>query len=520
MIVPVTPLDFGRRAFKLYPDRLAVVDGPLRLTYRDLAERTYRLAHGLKAAGLRPGDRVAVLAPNTHTMLETFYGVPWAGLVLVPLNTRLTPEEYRYILTHSGSRALIADGRLWPLIAPVAEGLPLILVDGDAPPGTLAYEDWLSRQSADPIPLDVPDENGLITLNYTSGTTSRPKGVMLTHRNTFMNAVNFLLHHRMAITDRYLHTLPLFHVNGWGDAWAVTAVGAVHVMMSKVEGQAMWDLIHQEGVTALCGAPAVLNMLATTPHAPLDHPVRIATAGAPPPAALLQTLAQEGIEILHVYGLTEVSPWITVSEIRPEDHTLSPEALAAKMSCQGVEQILAGEVKVVHEDGTEVAHDGQDLGEIVNRSNVVMAGYYQDPEKTAEVIRDGWFHTGDLAVVHSDGSIQIRDRAKDIIISGGENISSVEVEDVLYRHPGVYEAAVVAVPDDKWGETPKAFIVPKPGMTVTAEELRQFCRDRLAHYKVPTSFEFVEALPRTASGKVQKYVLRKPYWEGRQSHVN
>lgn len=519
MIVPLTPLDFGRRAFKLYPDRLAVVDGSRRMTYGELAGRVYRFANGLRQAGIAKGDRVAVLAPNTTMMLEAFYGVPWAGAVLVPLNTRLTSADYEYILRHSGARALFVDQRLAESVQPLLATLPLVVVDGsdqDFP----SYEDWIKSGDPTPLAMDVDDENAMITLNYTSGTTSRPKGVMLTHRNTLLNAVDFIIHHRLTMADRYLHTLPMFHVNGWGDVWAVSGVGAVHVMLPKVDGPAMWAAIDTEGITAMCGAPAVLNMLLNTPHEPLSHPLRIAMAGAPPPLALLQRLSSEGMELLHVYGLTEVSPWITVSEPWPEDERLSEHERAQKASWQGVEQLMAGEVRVVREDGQDVVADGRELGEIVNRSNVVMAGYYQDPEKTAEVIVDGWFHTGDLAVVHPNGFIQIRDRAKDIIISGGENISSVEVEDVLYQHPGVYEAAVVAVPDEKWGETPQAFVVLRPGHNVGEEDLRQFCRERLAHFKVPTRFVFLDSLPRTASGKVQKYVLRQPFWQGRDSQVH
>ncbi len=518
MFVPLTPLEFGRRAFKLYPKRVAVVDGPVTLTYGELANDVYRLANRLRQAGVSPGDRVAVLAPNTTMMLETFFGVPWAGAVLVPLNTRLSTEDYGYILAHSGARAILVDQNLLEVVEPLLSAIPLVVVDGDNP-HYLSYRHWISGGDPTPLAIPVRDENAMITLNYTSGTTSRPKGVMLTHRNTYMNAVDFVIHHRLTIADRYLHTLPLFHVNGWGDVWAVSGVGGMHVMLPKVDGPSMWSAIDEAGVTAMCGAPAVLNMLATTTHSALVHPLRIALAGAPPPAALLQRLRAKGIEVVHVYGLTEVSPWITVSEEYPEDQELSPELRAAKASWQGVEQLLAGEVKVVGEDGHEVAHNGEELGEIVNRSNVVMAGYYNDPEKTSEVIVDGWFHTGDLAVVHSDGFIQIRDRAKDIIISGGENISSVEIEDVLYRHPAVYEAAVVAVPDETWGETPQAFVVVRPEHQVDSEELRRFCRDHLAHFKVPTRFVFLDNLPRTASGKVQKYVLRQPYWQD-DSHVH
>ncbi len=439
---------------------------------------------------------------------------------MVPLNTRLNTEEYAYILEHSGTRLLIADSEL---IEPVRGLLPRLektVIVGQGEPGWENYEDWIGGEDNSPLPLPDIDENAMITLNYTSGTTARPKGVMLTHRNTYINAVDFLLHMRMQTSDRYLHVLPMFHANGWGDVWAVSAVGAVHSALRKITGPLLWQAIETQNITALCGAPAVLNMLASTPHQPLNYSVRVATAGAPPPSRLIADLSAEHIEVIHVYGLTEVSPWITISEALPEDQALSAEDRAEKMACQGVEQLLSGEVRVVRRDNTDVVANGEEVGEFVCRGNVVMAGYYHQPEETAKVMEGGWFHTGDLAVIHSNGYVQIKDRAKDVIISGGENISSVEVEDFLYRHPAVYEAAVVAVPDPQWGETPKAFIVTQPGQNVTADELRLFCRDHLSHYKVPSSFEFVEALPRTASGKIQKYVLRQPYWAAYDSGVN
>lgn len=509
MIVPLTPLDLGRRAFKLYPSRLAVVDGNYRATYSELASRIFQLTRKIRSLGLNPGDRVAVLSPNTHQMLETFYGVPWAGAVLVPLNTRLNLEDYRYILNHSGVRLFIVDHRLLDSVRPLLSQVEKIIVVNGAGTEYDDYDTWLQDTDGSPLPVPTVDENAMITLNYTSGTTARPKGAMLTHRNTYMNAIDVIIHLELRVGDRYLHTLPMFHVNGWGDVWAVSAVGGVHVCIPQVNGPDMWDQINREQVNVMCGAPTVLNMLLAAPHRPLDYSLRIAMAGAPPPATLIRQLQEENIRVIHVYGLTEVSPWITISEVFPEDQALGFEERAKKASYQGMEQILAGEVKVVRSDGTEVSNNGEELGDIVCRGNVVMAGYFNQPEETAKAIRDGWFYTGDLAVVHPNGYIQIRDRAKDVIISGGENISSIEVEDVLYRHPAVYEAAVIAVPDEKWGETPKAFIVTRPGQQVSPEELRTFCRDNLAHFKVPSSFEFVDALPRTASGKVQKYLLRQ-----------
>ncbi|MCL8206866.1 MAG: long-chain-fatty-acid--CoA ligase [Actinomycetia bacterium] len=519
MIVPLTPLDFGRRAFRHYPDKPAVVDGTFRATYREFAARVYRFASRLEQEGLRPGDRVAVLAPNSHQLLEAFYAVPWMGGVLVPLNTRLAAQDYAYILEHSGSRWLFVDRELLPAVADVVGSLERVMVFGGVPADQDPYETWLAGGDPTPRPYVVADENDLITLNYTSGTTARPKGVMLTHRNTFLNATDVLLHLGLRRGERYLHALPMFHVNGWGGVWAVTGVGGVHVISRRADGPVLWDLIHTHRIDAMCGAPVVLNAMANTPHRPPEVPLRLFTGGAPPPAALVERFFREGIAVVHVYGLTETGPWATISEPLTEAEEPDLAERSRRMSYQGIEQLMVGQVQVHRPDGTEVAWNGEGLGEIAVRGNTVMAGYYRQPEETDKAIRGGWFYTGDLAVVHPDGSIQIRDRAKDVIISGGENISSIEVEDVLYRHPAVLEAAVIAVPHERWGETPKAIVVLKPGHTATAEELIAFCRERLAHFKCPTSVDFVEALPHTASGKIQKFQLREPYWRGYSERV-
>ncbi|MCL8208573.1 MAG: long-chain-fatty-acid--CoA ligase [Actinomycetia bacterium] len=520
MNTPLSPLDLARRAFKYYDYRLAVIDGERRLTYAEWARRIFRAVRALKRAGIQAGDRVAALMPNTLPMLDLFYAVPWLGAVLVPLNTRLAPDDYAYILDHSGSRLLVVDPDLWPLVEPLAGRLPPVWASRPGPAGLPDYESLLLAEPDDPLDPVVADENDTVTLNYTSGTTARPKGVELTHRNLLVNAVDFAYHLRVECGSVYLHTLPMFHVNGWGGVWAVSGVGGVHVTLPKVTGPAIWEQIRAHGVTHLCGAPAVLAMIIQAASGPVDHPVLVTTAGAPPPAAIIEQMERLGFQVLHVYGLTEVSPFITVSEWVPEERRWTAERRAVRAARQGIAQLLAGEIRVVHPDGTDVREDGQDLGEIICRGNVVMKGYFKQPEETAKVIRDGWFYTGDLAVVHPDHYIEIRDRAKDVIISGGENISSVEVESVLYRHPAVAEAAVIGVPHEKWGETPKALVVLKPGASATADEIIAFCREHLAHFKAPTSVEFLPELPRTASGKIQKFLLREPYWRGHEKRVN
>ncbi len=513
MNAPLTPLALAERAFKYYDKRLAIIDGGRRETYADWSRRVFQAARALKSAGIRPGDRVAVLMPNTIDMLDMFYAVPWVGGVLVPLNTRLIAEDYAYILQHSGSRLLIVDGGLWPLVASLQDKLPPVWIAGQPMDGHSSYQAQLISQSDEPLPLPDIHEDDTMTLNYTSGTTARPKGVELTHRNLLINAVDFAFHLQVGLGDVYLHTLPMFHVNGWGGVWAVTGVGGVHVTLPKVDGKSIWGAIQDYRITRLCGAPTVLNFIIQAAEgAHVEHSVRIATAGAPPPAAIIERMESLGFEILHVYGLTEVSPFITVSEWLPEERQAPIEARAVRSARQGVSQLLAGEIRVVKPDGTDVKEDGQDLGEIVCRGNVVMKGYYQQPEATARVIRDGWFHSGDLAVIHPDHYIEIRDREKDMIISGGENISSVEVEAILYRHPAVQDAGVIGVPHNTWGETVKAIVVVKVGASVSGDDIIQFCRDHLAHFKAPTSVDFVDQLPRTASGKVQKFVLREPYW--------
>lgn len=377
--------------------------------------------------------------------------------------------------------------------------------------GWLGYEEMIAEATADFKAVDI-EETDVISINYTSGTTASPKGVMVTHRNTAMNIMGHLMHTRLSSADRYLWVLPMFHANGWCFTWTITAVGGRHVCLRKADPRLIFEAIAREGITVLCAAPTVLIGLANAPkelRRAAPSGVRVFTAGAPPAAATIERIEGELCwEITHVYGLTEVSPIVTISEWRPEHARLSAPERARIKARQGVEYLGNAEVRVVDDEGREVARDGASLGEIIIRGNAVMAGYYQDPAATARAIRNGWFYSGDAAVVHADGYIEIRDRWKDVIISGGENISSVEIEGVLLRHPSVQEAAVVGLPHEKWGETPHAFVVLKPGAGADAAGLRQFCRDRLAHFKVPHGFEFIAELPKTATGKIQKYVLR------------
>jgi fatty-acyl-CoA synthase len=514
MEVPLTPLEFMRRARRLYPEREAVVDGNARWTYAEFGERCDRWSSALQAMGVRKGDRVAYIAPNTHAQLESFYAVPQIGAVLVPINFRLIADDFRYLIQHSGASVVCADIDYLDAMDGIRgelSGVRHFVALSGARDGWLQYEQ-LVRDASGVVERPTIDERDLLTINYTSGTTSRPKGVMITHRNAWANAVGTLVHVPMTPADRYLWTLPMFHANGWTFTWIVTAVGGTHVCVRKVEPTAVFRLVREEDITFLCAAPTVLIGLANAPQdmkAGVPGGVRVLTAGAPPAAVTIQRLEDGlGWSVTQVYGLTETAPFITVCEPRPEHDTLPPEDRAVIKARQGVELITSGELRVVSESGEEVPHDGSSIGEIVVRGNVVMEGYYNDPAATAAVIRDGWFHTGDAAVVHPDGYAEIRDRLKDVIISGGENISSVEVEAMLLHHPSVQEAAVVGLPDAKWGEAPHAWIVAKSGAEVGHDDLRAFCRERMAHFKVPHSFTLVPELPKTATGKIQKYVLR------------
>ena len=509
----LTPLSFLERSAYVFPDKVAVIHGARRYSYRQHQERVHRLASALRAAGLAKHDRVAFLCPNIPAMLEAHYGVPAAGGILVAINIRLSTDEIGYILKHSGSKFLFVDAEFESVVKPLdLTGLRVVRVDDTGAPGD-PYEDFLATGSPAPVESWLEDEEETISINYTSGTTGRPKGVMYSHRGAWVNAVGEVIESGMSFDTRYLWTLPMFHANGWTFVWIVTAVGACHVCLRKVEPTAVFETMEHEAISMFCAAPTVLISIANGPEELRQKArggVRLLTAGAPPAAATIERIEGElGWTVTQVYGLTETSPFITVCEPRPEHQRDSLGERAAIKARQGVELVTSGELRVVDAEGNEVANDGESQGEIVVRGNVVMEGYYRDPEATAQVMRGGWFHSGDAAVVHPDGYIEIRDRLKDVIISGGENISSVEVEGTLLRHEAVQEVAVVGLPHELWGEVPHAFVVLKACAAATGEDLRQFARDRLAHFKAPHGVTFLGELPKTATGKVQKYVLRK-----------
>jgi len=515
MEVPLTPLEFARRTRRLHGHRTAVIDGDLRLTYEQFFGRCDRWSAALQGLGVAAGDRVATIAPNTHAQLESFYAVPQIGAVLVPINYRLSADDFVYIINHSGSSVVCAHSDYLDVLDAVRDQLPgvrhFVAFEGGPRDGWVDYETAIANAAPD---VDRPEagEGDLLTINYTSGTTARPKGVMITHRNAAINTIGTLIHLPLGVGERYLWTLPMFHANGWTYTWTVTAAAGVHVCLRKIDPGAVFGLIRDERVGSLCAAPTVLISLANAPaevRGKVPAGVRVVTAGAPPAAATIERLEGEfGWVITQVYGLTETAPFITVCAPLPEHDELSPADRAVIKARTGVELLTSGELRVVDEKGIAVPADGQSLGEIVVRGNVVMAGYYHDPEATERAMGDGWFHTGDAAVVHPDGYVEIRDRIKDVIISGGENISSIEVEGVLLRHPAVAEAAIVGLPHDKWGETPHAFVVLRDGSQASEQEIIDFARARLAHFKAPRGISFVTELPKTATGKIQKFVLR------------
>jgi fatty-acyl-CoA synthase len=503
MISPLTPLDFLARSAFVYPDRIAVVDGDRRFTYAEFNHRVHRLASALRRHGVLPGDRVAVLAPNTIAALEVHFGVMLAGAVLVMLNTRLQARELEWILNHCGAKILLADPQLLPNLD-VSNVRDLAMATDD-------YEGLLAQGEFPFAGPPVPDEEGMISVNYTSGTTGFPKGVMYTHRGGYMNALGEVIEHGLTCSSVYLWTLPLFHCNGWCFPWAVTAVGARHICLRQVDPAKVVELILAEGVTHLCGAPVVVATLTQYCAANgirFERGLKMVTAGAPPSPAVIRAAEDVGADVAHAYGLTETYGPHTICAWRPEWNDLPVADRAQVKARQGVAYLIAGtDLRVVDPHMNDVPRDGMTMGEVVMRGNNVMLGYYNNPEATAKAFEGGWFHSGDLAVMHGDGYIELRDRAKDIVISGGENISSIEVEKTLSEHPAVMEVAIVAVPDEKWGEVPKAYVGLKPGQAATAEELIEFCRTRLAHFKCPKQVEF-GPLPRTATGKIRKNELR------------
>jgi fatty-acyl-CoA synthase len=516
----LTPVSFLRRSAYVFPDKTAVVHGARRYTYRQFEERANRVASGLRALGLGHLDRVAAILPNTPAMLDLHFGVPAAGLVLVPVNPRLGSDEIGYILQHSGAKALFVDQEFEPLVKPLdLAQMTVVRVDDTGAAGD-PYEDFLAAHSPEPGEPWIADEYETISINYTSGTTGRPKGVMIHHRGAYLNALGETIETGMSFEATYLWTLPMFHCNGWCFTWGVTALAGTHVCLRRVDPGRIWELIDREGITHYCGAPTVQIGIVNDPTAHrLARPVTCAVAGAPPSPTLLGKLKDLGFRPVHVYGLTETYGPHTVCAWDGDWDRLPAEERAGKAARQGQGFVVADLVRVVDEQMRDVPMDGETLGEVIMRGNNVMKGYFEQPEASAEAFRGGWFHSGDLAVWHADGYVELRDRKKDIIISGGENISTIEVEQAVARHPAVMECAVVAVPDAKWGERPKAFVTLKPGRQATEAEIIAFCREHIAHFKCPAAIEFGD-LPKTSTGKVQKFVLRDREWKGQAKRIN
>ena len=519
--VPLTPLSFLRRAAAVFPERRAWIHGSRRASYAEFYARCRRLASALAARGIAKGDTVAIMSPNTPAMLEAHYGVPMCGAVLNALNFRLDAASLAFILDHANARVLFTDRAFSPVIADAlaqCDATPLVIdiddtpEEGGDPIGAIEYEALLAE--GDPG-YDWPwpaDEWEAISLNYTSGTTGNPKGVVYHHRGAYLNALGGAITWAMPHGPVYLWTLPMFHCNGWCFPWAISAYGGTHVCLRKVEAGAIFRAIAEHRVTHFCGAPIVLNLLNNASgdeRVPFDHPVEVMTAAAPPPAAVIARMEQAGFHVTHVYGLTECYGPGTVCAWHDEWNALPLDEQAALKARQGVPfATLDGLMVADSKSLAPVPPDGETMGEVFMRGNTLMKGYLANPQATEECFAGGWFHTGDLGVVHADGYIQLKDRAKDIIISGGENISTIEVEGALYRHPAVLEAAVVARPDETWGETPCAFVTLKEGADADEAALIEFCRGELARYKCPKTVVF-GALPKTSTGKVQKYVLRE-----------
>ncbi|HEV2336158.1 MAG TPA: acyl-CoA synthetase [Stellaceae bacterium] len=516
----LTPLGFLTRAAAIYPDKLAVVHGERRYSYRQFEARCRRFADALKKRGIRPGDTVAVMAPNVPALLEAHYAVPMAGAVLNALNYRLDAREIAFILGHGAAKLLIADREFGPLVREArrefGRDIPLVeIADGDNGPalGGIEYEEFLGE--GDPAATWSPpaDEWTAIALNYTSGTTGNPKGVVYHHRGAYLNALGNAITFGLDRHSVYLWTLPMFHCNGWTYTWGVTAVGGTHVCLRRVEPAPIFAAIAEHRVTHMCGAPIVLNMLVHAPESTkrrFDHVVEAATGGAAPPSTVIEAMGRMGFRVTHLYGLTESYGPSTVCAWQEEWDPLPPAERAAKMARQGVQYLTLDKQRVADPATMQdVPADGATIGELMLRSNTLMKGYLANPAASEEAFAGGWFHTGDLAVMHPDGYIEVKDRSKDIIISGGENISSIEVEEVLYRHPMVMEAAVVARPDETWGESPCAFVTLKADAgEIAPADIIAWCRANLAHYKAPRSIVF-GPLPKTSTGKIQKYALRE-----------
>ena len=526
----LTPVNFLLRSAEVYPDKVAVVHSDKRYTYKEFYHRVNRLASALVEKGIGKEDKVAFLCPNTPHTLEAHNAVPMIGAALVPINIRLSSREIAYIINHSDAKALFVDNEFADVIKPIRKELTKVDtvvnicdISAERPLDGLEYEEFLATGSEAPVDIAVDDEYQVATINYTSGTTGLPKGVMYHHRGAYLNALGEVLESGLTHTSKYLWTLPMFHCNGWCFTWAVTAVGGTHICLRQVVAEEIYRLIEKENVSHLCAAPTVLISMSSFSKAEdvkIKRKLQIMTAAAPPAPTTIQNMEEIGANITHVYGLTEVYGPHSVCAWQSHWDELSPAERAIKKSRQGVPYIVAQYMDVVNSETMKpVPRDGKTIGEIVMRGNNVMLGYYKDSAATDEAFKGGWFHSGDLAVRHPDGYAQIMDRKKDIIISGGENISTVEVENVIYRHPDVLEVAVVPIPHPKWGEVPKAFVVPKPGCTPDAESIINFCKENLARFKAPKSVEFGE-LPKTATGKIKKFQLREKEWQGKERKVN
>lgn len=523
MNVPLVLTQFLDRAVALYGDKEAVHCEGRTFTYNELNERVNQLSSGLRDLGIKKGDHVAYLAGNSLEMLEGFYGVFQLGAVMVPLNIRLKPEDYVFILNHSESKILFVDQDFYDLIKPVKDQLgtieQIIVQYKDLETNEIGYDDWLASFSTEDFNREVLDENDICSLLYTSGTTGNPKGVMLTHRNNYLHAMSTMHHLRVSDADVYLHVLPMFHVNGWGAPFYYTANGATHISSRKSTPESIFKAIEVYNVSVLHMAPTVLNALLQyydEHHPKIEQAVRVVIAGSAPPPAFIKRVEEElGWEFIQVYGMTESSPLSLISTIRSHLTEL-PKEEQTELKAKAGFSMIGSDVILLNELGEEVAHDGKQVGEIAVRSHGVMKGYWENDEATKEVLRNGRLLTGDMGTIDENGYINIVDRKKDVIISGGENISSIEVEGVLYEHPAVLEAAVIAVPHEKWGETPHAYIVLRENQAVTEQEIITFSKERLAHFKAVTSITFVDALPKTASGKIQKVQLRDAYLESKE----
>ena len=525
----LNPLSFLDRSAMVYPDKAAIIYNDKTFTYSEMDDRVNKLAGALRQAGVRKGDRVAFMVPNIPAMLEGHYGPMRLGAILVAINIRLSAREISYILNHSGAKVLVFDTEFSDTVRQMRDNIPGVetfvqVVDthpkADDLPG-MEYEEFLASSPPGVHREALDSETDPITINYTSGTTGMPKGVQYHARGAYLNALGEILESGVTWRSTYLWTLPMFHCNGWCHTWGVTAVGATHLCLRRIDAAEIYRLIDKYGVTNMCSAPTVLTMLYSAPEAAGADlsGLTIMTAGAPPAPQVIRSIEEMGAFIHHTYGLTETYGPTTICAIQPEWEDLPASERALLKSRQGVPFVVSEPgLRVVNSDMEDVPRDGQTMGEVVMRGNIVMSGYFNDPEATAKAFEGGWFHSGDLAIWHPDGYIELQDRAKDIIISGGENISSQEVEKVIMEHPGVLEVCVVGVPDDRWGEVPKAFVVPRLGAEVGAEDVIEFTRERIARFKAPKYVEFGD-LPKTATGKIQKYILREKEWEGRKMRI-